>query len=51
MADQGFASMDEQKQQEIAKMGGHASDGNPENLDTKARQEGGENSHSGGDSS
>ncbi len=51
MSDQGFASMDEQKQQEIAKKGGQSSDGNPENLDSKDRQKGGEHSHSDGDSS
>jgi uncharacterized protein len=59
---QGFASMDSDKQEEIARKGGRASDGkNLENVDksaagkkgakaqsTEAKKKGGQNSHSGG---
>jgi general stress protein YciG len=61
--DRGFASMDEDKQREIASKGGKASGGNfandpkraseagkkgAEAQPTEAKRKGGENSHSGG---
>lgn len=42
----GFASMDEDKQKEIASKGGKVTGG--KNLNTAARRKGGENSHGGG---
>jgi uncharacterized protein len=59
-SNRGFASMDENKQREIASMGGHASGGNfakdrkrasamgkrgAANQPTEAKRRGGENSH------
>jgi general stress protein YciG len=41
--DQGFASMDERKQKEIASKGGKATGG--KNLSREARSKGGKNSH------
>lgn len=46
--DRGFASMDEQKQKEIASKGGKATGG--KNLTTEARKKGGQNSHGSGGS-
>jgi general stress protein YciG len=61
--DRGFASMDEQKQKNIASKGGQASGGNfkndtqraseagkkgAESQPTEAKRKGGENSHGGG---
>jgi len=45
-SDQGFASMDESKQKEIASKGGQATAG--KNLTDEARSKGGKRSHSGG---
>jgi len=45
-SDRGFASMDENKQKEIASKGGKATAG--KNLSTEDRARGGKNSHSGG---
>lgn len=45
-SNRGFASMDEDKQREIASKGGKATGG--KNLSTEARAKGGENSHGGG---
>jgi general stress protein YciG len=46
--DRGFASMDENKQKEIASKGGKATGG--KNLTTEARAKGGRNSHRGSNS-
>ncbi len=44
--DQGFATMDDAKQKEMASKGGKSISG--KNLTTEARAKGGKNSHSGG---
>ena len=53
-SNRGFASMDEQKQREIASKGGSASGGNFKNDRQKAREagrKGGQSSRSGGNNS
>jgi len=50
-SNRGLASADDQTREEVARKGGQASGGNPQNLDQEARKKGGQHSHGGGQNS